>query len=225
MFSGWRIAATLIAFLTVVAGLSLLAVRLMSTPPSREPHLKRLTGTVAEGLVYRAPKEAFPRASCDACRIARKKLGVFTVGAFCILEFDNLVVNLPDANSQVCRIDKKQNTSESHLGVEALSDALELKALASVSGRQNIPRVAGLSVNGFMLNRMEGESLLPICRAARLKSKGRDIKLYDVTIARGKEEEKVESAILETSPRIVIRWRDGCLDIDNGLENHRPPQD
>lgn len=180
-------------------------------PDEPEPSgMKKLSGTVAEGLVYRATKEAFPRATCDACRTGRIKAGIFSLGGFQTIEFDNLVVNLPAEDSE-------NTKGKWFASQDAVADYFGLKPFIKLSGGDNggkkkkkkMPKIAGITVNGLTVNKIEKDAIVPLVKAKTLKNSGRHIELHDVSIFRDGAVEDVASARLVMKPYLMLKWRKG----------------
>ena len=206
------------AFFAAAGALAWLATsRPTGVQPPPAAGMKRLSGTVAERLVYRVPSEPFPRASCDACRMGRLKAGIFSLGGFRTIEFDNLVVNLPPRQTAIGGKATERKTEAGAAKKEERTDvvgAFGLKPLTSLSKEVGkVPRFAGVKVNGFALNRMVDQTLVPMVSAAALKNSGRRIVLEAAVVHRGEVAERVPSATLELKPRLVLKWPGGFWEL------------
>lgn len=211
---------------TIVMGVATwCALHIAIDEPVKLVGMKRLSGPVGEGFVYRSPKEPFPRTTCDACRVGKKKMGVFSLGAFNVIEFDNLVVNIPPAGKNpqkksvniidtVRNVKKKEKRGEKN-EIDGVVNALNLESIMSISQNELKRSFAGIKINRFTLNRMEGDALTPIFTAALLQSRGRRIILKGLTVIRGGEEENIASAELQVKPNVKIIWNGGFLDLSN----------
>jgi hypothetical protein len=217
----WLVLATL--FVIILMGAATWYALNFSTGNDLKPvGMKRLSGTLAEGLSYRQPKESFPRISCDACRIGKKKMGVFSLGAFSTIEFDNLVVNIPPGGMRPKResakvIDVVQCEKNQKEAVKDIVGAFNLESVMSISREDMKRSFAGIKINRFAINRMGEETLAPIVFVNTLQNRGRRIILNGVSIFREGSEERIVSAELIFKPRIQIVWDGGSFDLSDLL--------
>ena len=184
--------------------------------------MKCLSGTLAEGVSYWQSKERFPRVSCDACRIGKKKLGVFSLGAFNTIEFDNLVVNIPSGGirpkSESTNVIDTVLCETNHKDVvKDVVEAFKLSSVMSISQKEMKRSFAGIKINRFIINRMGSENLIPIVSVNELHNRGRRIILNGVSIFREGSEESIASAELIFKPRIRIVWDGGFFDLSDML--------
>ena len=217
----WLVLATL--FVIVLMGAATWYALNFSTGNDLKPvGMKRLSGTLAEGLSYRQSQESFPRISCDACRIGKKKMGVFSLGAFSTIEFDNLVVNIPSGGMRPKRESAKvsdvvqceKNHKET---VKDIVGAFNLESVMSISREDMRRSFAGIKINRFAINRMGEETLVPIVFVNTLQNRGRRIILNGVSIFREGSEKRIVSAELIFKPRIQIVWDGGFFDLSDLL--------
>lgn len=214
----WRIGLAAVAT-AAVFGFAIWRALNLTVEESKPSGLKVLSGTVAEGFTYRSSREKFPRATCGACRYGKMKLGVISIGALNVLEFDDLVVNLPPSPQYAGQANGVSATSKASLATQGdavtaeVVDAFNLKPLLSQLPKGLKMNLAGFRINRFVLNRMEGDELKLVVSAERVKSKGRRIFLHGVTLARNGTVEKLPSAELLLKPRIKLVWPSGSWDI------------
>jgi hypothetical protein len=216
----WLVLATL--FVIVLMGAATWYALNFSTGNDLKPvGMKRLSGTLAEGLSYRQSKESFPRISCDACRIGKKKMGVFSLGAFSTIEFDNLVVNIPSGGMLVKR-EESTNVSDTvqreknHKDVvQDVVEVFKLESVMSISRKDKRRSFAGIKINRFAINRMGEETLVPIVSVNTLQNRGRRIILNGVSVFREGSEESIASAELILKPRLRIVWDGGFFDLSD----------
>ena len=206
------------AFFAAAAALAWLAASRSTGVQPPAAGMKRLSGTVAERLVYRVPSEPFPRASCDACRMGRLKAGPFSLGAFNVVEFDDLVVNIPPGGLG----GNAEEHGNATLSGSSFAEALNLKPLVGMSQSQGGGRKMkfhGIKINGFALNKMEGRELVPIASAATVRNSRRTIVLQDVVLRRNGAEERIAEAKLELKPRVAIVWPGGIWDLGAAISS------
>ena len=202
MCSTGRLRLQVAVFIAAVCGIVWIGVR-QDMPESPKPNqMKRLSGTIAEELVYRIPKEPFPRASCKACRVGKMKAGVFSLGAFNVVEFDDLAVNIPPGGL------RELKGGDAGGGVEKSAG---LTPLVSMSGWKGGMKFHGITVNGLRVGRMDGTNLVPLFVASKVKNSGRKIVMKSVTLYRNGESETIPSATLALDPSPVVQWSGGSF--------------
>lgn len=178
--------------------------------------LKRLSGPVADGFMYRSPKEPFPRATFDAFRIGKIKVGVISLAPFSTVEFDNLVLNIPPT-ADVCPHPAPDGTapvaSASHVAGGGVADAFGIRSLAAMAYGKPIGRIGGIRINGLSIGRMDGKELKPILSARRLKNSGRKIVVEGLVLYDMSGERQVENAELVSKPEPAIVWQGGRFEL------------
>lgn len=203
-----------ISALIVVVGFAIWVANLDFSFGAEHQGYKRLSGTVAEGFVYRSSKEPFPRATCKTLKMGKVKLGPFSVGPLSTLTIEDLIVNLPphEKKDTVAKSSKvKHRGSESALQI---TDFLGLNSLVEISHPKAARRFSKIVINGLELNRMEGAVLRPVLRAARLESQMQRVILKDVIVYCEDREEMHHTAelVLNQTPRLI--WPGGEFVID-----------
>jgi len=199
-----------------VAGLACWGVLHIRIDGSQPVGMKNLSGTVAEGFVYRAGKEKFPRATCDACRIGKMKMGVISLGAFNTVEFDNLIINLPPPSD-----DDPDSINERKMpddGASSILSSFQLKPIVAMARVDAKKSFASVRINRLIVNRMAGEELELVFSADVLRTKGKKIGLQGVTLGRCGVVHKVQAAELLLKPRMKIVWPGGVWDITDVVE-------
>ena len=209
MIHQWRIWLTTATTVAVV-GFAIWCALSFEPDKPKPIGMKNLSGTVAEGFYYRSGKEKFPRATCDACRIGKMKMGLISLGAFNTLEFDNLVVNIL-TNSEL-KIEKDTREAAKDVAPEIV-DRFSLKPLMGIAQNGLKKSFSSIRINGFQLNRLVNDELELVFSAGTLRNSGRNVILRDVVLNRGGEKECLKSAELKLRPRMVIVWSGGEWDI------------
>lgn len=195
-----RLTLAAVAVTVVMSAVTWCALRITIDQPGKPVGIKRLSGTAAESFAYGLPKEPFPRVTCDACRVGKKKMGVFSLGAFNVIEFDNLVVNIPQIKAKqkkeldnvvhtVRNAKKKKKNVERKNEIDGVVSAFNLESMMSMSCNER--SFAGIRINRFALNRMEGDVLKPILTVSTLQNRGRRIMLKGLTVFRDGEGKKI----------------------------------
>jgi len=178
--------------------------------------LKRLSGPVADGFMYRSPKEPFPRATFDAFRIGKIKAGVISLAPFSTVEFDNLVLNIPPT-ADVCPHPAPDGTapvaSASHVAGGGVADALGIRSLAAMAYGKPIGRIGGVRINGLSIGRMVGKDRRPVLSARCLKNSGRKMLVDGLRVYDADGERFVGRAEFVTKPVPAIVWQDGRFEL------------
>lgn len=221
MKPAWRVLLPALVFLGIL-GLALW-VSVAYQPDGGENAgngYKRLSGTVAEGFAYRVGRERHPRVTCSACRVGKMKLGLVSLGAFNTVEIDDLVINIPEAATKTSsnRRTKEANAQAQGLSAEtdAVVEALNLKPVMAMA-KAEARRFAGIKISNFQVNRMSGESLRPVIKAALLKNSGRRIMLYSAVLYKDGERFNLDSVELVVKPRFKLLWSTGTWDLTEML--------
>lgn len=217
MTSTWRILLLSLAFFAVV-GLSMWAALACHPEDDRQGGngYKRLSGTVAEGLVYRVGRERHPRITCSACRVGKMKLGMISLGAFNTVELDDLVINVPEWTADPLKR-KPSKEVKGNSEADAVVDALNLRPVVAMA-HVKAKKFASIRISRLQINRMSGERLLPILKAESLKSSGRRMTLQNVVLYRDGQELALQAAELEARPRFRLVWPDGAWDLTDALK-------
>lgn len=212
----WRIFLLAVAFSAIV-GLCVWSAFHFKAEEKKPVGMKRLSATVAEGFSYRSGREKHPRMTCRACRIRKVKMGVFSIGGMNVLEFDDLVVNMPRAE-MVSEKGIRKSSGKSAASTDAKSpvemvERFNLKSLMAMAPGVLKKSFTGLQINRFTLNRQIGDSLELVFSAEIVKNKKKSIVMQGVTICRDGKKERLASAKLEFKPRFKIVWQGGSWDI------------
>ena len=223
----WQASLGLAAFSLIVGGIVWLALSDWRKPPPSNGY-KTLSGAVAEEFVYRLGREPFPRVSCQSCRFGKLKAGPFSLGAFSTIEIEGLALNAPPGKA----VEKRAAASDRPKGPVAAKasqssssppnvlDVLHLKSL--ISSRTRVSRrIAGVTISGLCLNRMEGDMLVPVLKARCLKNVRERIALFDVELFDGAARQTIPEATLQLKPSPRLVWPRGVLDLSSFFESLR----
>ena len=197
------------AFFAIVFGVIWFSPSPVKNPAKTGDGTKKLSRTLAEGLSYHEGSDPFPRALCDACRVGKVKVGIFSLSAFNTIEFDNLVVNIPEDFD----ISPKQKESAVHVedsvsGGE-MATMFDPRPFLSMSGISTKRKFHGIKINGFSINAVRGGTLSPVVNAGRLRNSGTKIILENVAIYDDGFTTRVDRANLKLKPYIAISWIGG----------------
>jgi len=216
MMSTGRILLLSLAFLGIVGLAMWAAVVYQPTDNNKSGNgYKRLSGTVAEGFVYRVGREKHPRATCSACRVGKMKLGLISLGAFNTIEFDDLVINVPESLPNVSE-DKKSKGTQGKSEPDTLVDTLNLRPVMSMA-RAEAKKFAGIKIAGFQINKMSGDQLLSILKAESLRNSGNRMMLYNAVLYKDGQELLLREVELKVKPRFKLVWTAGVWDLADML--------
>lgn len=203
-----------LAFLGIVGLAMWAAVAYHPVDDKKESNgYKRLSGTIAEGFVYRVGRERHPRVTCSACRVEKLKQGMISLGAFTTVEFDDLIINIPDADHRAVESDCSEKSMEKS-DADAVVDALSLRSsMADVKAK----RFAGIRISRLQINKMSGDALVPIVHAGSLKNSGKRILLHDAVLHREGQVHRLKEVELKVKPRFRLIWPTGSWDLTDVL--------
>jgi hypothetical protein len=176
---------------------------------------KQLSRTVAEGFVYRFGSEKYPRASCSACRIGKMKIGFVSLGAINTIEFDDLIINIPESQKK----DGEDITTRIQDGkseTEMVVDAFNLNPVIRMACAE-AKKFAGIRISKLQINRMSRNSLEPIIHASTMKNSGKRILLYNVVLHKDGQTHKLKEVELEVKPDLKLVWSTGSWDLTDVL--------
>lgn len=221
MMPTWRIILLSLAFHGIVGLAMWVAV---AYHPDGEKqggnNYKRLSGTVAEGFVYRVGREKHPRATCSACRVGKMKLGLISLGAFNTIEFDDLVINIPEAGEKTESNKQVKSdvpiTQKPKAETDAVVETLNLKPVMSMAHAE-AKKFSGIKITNFQINQMSGEKLLPVIKAASLKNSGKRLVFHNATLYKGGEKLDLKEVELIAKPRFKLVWATGSWDLTETL--------
>lgn len=210
--STWRILLLSLAFLGIVGLAMWAAVAYHPVDDKKESNsYKRLSGTVAEGFVYRVGREKHPRVTCSACRVGKLKLGLVSLGAFNTIEFDDLVVNVPD--TAWCSVeDNHPKKSKGKSDVDMIVDTFNLRSGMDRASAET-KKFAGIKISKFKINKMSGNDLVPIIHAKSLKNSGKRILLHNAVLYKEGQVYKLKEVELKVKPRFKLVWPTGSWDL------------
>lgn len=217
MMSAWRMLLLSMAFLGVV-GMAVWAVVAHRPVEDKKGGVgyKRLSGTVAEGFAYRVGSEKYPRVTCSACRVGKMKLGLISLGAFNAIEFDDLVINVPEASPCPAVEAGCSETPKGKSDADVVVNAFSLKSVMSMACVE-AKAFAGIRISRLRVNKMVGDSLVPILSAESLKSAGRRLVLHNAVLHMEGQTQKAAEVELKVNPRFRLVWPTGSWDLTDVL--------
>lgn len=217
MMSAWRMLLLSMAFLGVV-GVAVWAA--LAHRPAEDKKgvvgYKRLSGTVAEGFACRVGGEKHPRVTCSACRVGKMKLGLISLGAFNAIEFDDLVINVPEASPCPAVEAGCSETPEGKSDADVVVNAFGLKSVMSMACVE-AKAFAGIRISRLRVNKMEGDSLVPILSAESLKSAGKRLVLHNAVLHMEGQTQKAAEVELKVKPRFRLVWPTGSWNLTDVL--------
>lgn len=216
MMPTWRILLLSLAFIGIVGLAMWAAIAYQPTDNNKGGNgYKRLSGTVAEGFVYRVGREKHPRATCSACRVGKMKLGLISLGAFNTIELDDLIINVPDASPSPIQ-DRQNGSQQEKSDADLVVDALNLKPVMAMA-RAEAKKFAGVKISKIQINKMSGDSLLPLVHAESLKNSGKRLMFHNVILHKDGQEQKLSEVELKVKPRLKLIWSSGSWDLTDML--------
>lgn len=215
-----RILASVGVFLLAVGSLVWIASVPRDRGDLRKPSgYKALSGTIAEDFSYHVSKDRFPRAICKACRVGKKKLGPISLGALNTLELDEVVLNVPSKpkaeplQTTVPKAETLQGVSpKADAAATTLVETLGLEPLAGLSEKLKGRKFVAVTIRGLAVNRVVGDRAMPVFRARLVRTEGRTVRVYGLSLAERNAE--IPEATLEREPVLRLVWPQGSLVLD-----------
>lgn len=202
----WRILLLTLAFFGSV-GLVMWAVTAHDSSDHRkvEGGYKKLSDTVAEGFVYRSGCEPYPRVTCSACRVGKLKLGIISLGAFNTIEFDDLVINIPESIDNGTISGSYGIEGKEAREIDVLVQSLNLGPVMTMA-RVGARKFTGIRISKLWMNRMSSDGLKPILTADILKNSGKRLVLCNVVLHMDGHPMRMREAELKVNPEVRVVW-------------------
>lgn len=164
---------------------------------------------IGEGLVVtRAGYYGVRFVECDAIKIAKRKLGVLTIGALNVLQIKNLKVVLPE---NLRRGDcAPGNTSRPERAVSQELVRIFGIDKSILDGRFPGTKFSGVEIDGLQVFELDAATNVVFRFSAQDGKLGRrGLELEGCLVNDGGTTQNVGKAVLEVKPELRLRWPDG----------------
>ena len=185
---------------------------------------------IASGMSVRYRHLHAESVSFKAARVRRRRMGAFILGAFRVLELDDVLLTLPlpaEMGAVAPPMEKKPeekptgggkvpSASASHKPRNPLDGVLEKIGLSGVGG------FSGVTIRGIRVGRMTDTGAEPLFTAKWAKTRGTALELSQCEVFRDGKRESVPEARLELKHGLRLVWPGGSLDLPDLQEAGKP---
>ena len=179
---------------------------------------------IASGMSVRYRHLHAESVSFKAARIRRMSIGAFALGAFKVLELDEVSLNLPlpaemgavtpPAGKKLT--EKPENGAKAPSAPESQRGKLD-KVLEKV-GLSGVGRFSGVMIQGLRVGRITETGAEPLFTAQKAETRGTSLRLSRCVVFRDGKPEPVKEARLEWKDGLRLVWPGGSLDLPELVE-------
>lgn len=179
---------------------------------------------IASGMSVRYRHLHAESVSFKAARIRRRSMGAFVLGAFKVLELEEVSLNLPlpaemgavtpPAGKKLT--EKPENGAKAPAAPESQRGKLD-KVLEKV-GLSGVGRFSGVMIQGLRVGRITETGAEPLFSAKRAETRGTSLQLSRCEVFRDGKRESVPEARLEWKDGLRLVWPGGSLDLPELVE-------
>ena len=174
---------------------------------------------IASGMSVRYRHLHAESVSFKAAMIRRRRMGAFVLGAFKVLELEDVRLNLPlPAEMGVATPPAEKPAG----GVKAPPVPARRKSpldkVLEKVGLSGIGRFSGVTIRGIRVGRMTDTGAEPLFTAKRAETKGTTLRLFQCELCRNGKRELVPEARLEWKDGLRLVWQGGSLDLPELVE-------
>ena len=178
---------------------------------------------IASGMSVRYRHLHAESVSFKAARIRRMSIGAFALGAFKVLELEEVSLNLPLPAEMGAVTPPKEKPAEkpadgamAHAAPEVRKDQLN-RALEKV-GLSGVGRFSGVMIQGLRVGRITETGAEPLFNAQKAETRGTSLRLSRCVVFRDGKPEPVKEARLEWKDGLRLVWPGGSLDLPELVE-------
>ena len=183
---------------------------------------------IASGMSVRYRHLHAESVSFKAARIRRRSIGAFVLGAFKVLELEDVSLNLPlpAEMGAVTPLAEKKPAEKAAGGAKAPSASAsqrgKLDKVLEKIGLSGVGRFSGVMIQGLRVGRITETGAEPLFTAKRAETKGTSLCLTHCVVFRDGKAEPVREARLEWKDGLRLVWPDGSLDLPDLVEAGKP---
>ena len=187
---------------------------------------------IASGMGVRYRHLHAESVSFKAARIRRRSVGAFVLGAFRVLELEDVRLNLP-LPAEMGEVAPAEKSAEMEKPADA-AKAPFVPATRKDKGRGPMDKVlekiglsgvgsfSGVMIRGLRVGRMTDTGAEPLFTAVKAETRGRTLLLSRCEVFRDGKKESVPEARLEWKDGLRLVWSDGSLDLPDLVEASKP---
>ena len=179
---------------------------------------------IASGMSVRYRHLHAESVSFKAARIRRRRMGAFVLGAFKVLELEDVSLNLPlpAEMGAVTPLAEKKPAEKPADGAKAPaapeSRKGKLDKVLEKIGLSGVGRFSGVMIRGIRVGRITETGAKPLFTAQKAETRGSSLQLSRCEVFRDGKRESVPEARLEWKAGLRLVWPDGSLDLPELVE-------
>ena len=182
---------------------------------------------IASGMSVRYRHLHAESVSFKAARIRRRKMGAFTLGAFRVLELEDVSLNLPlpAETGAVTPLAEKKPAEKAAGGAKAPAapevrkdQKGQLDKVLEKIGLSGIGRFSGVTIQGLRVGRITATGAEPLFTAQKAETRGPSLQLSRCEVFRDGKRESVPEARLYMKDGLRLVWPGGSLDLPELVE-------
>ena len=180
---------------------------------------------IASGMSVRYRHLHAESVSFKAARIRRRSMGAFVLGAFKVLELEDVSLNLPlpAEMGAVTPLAEKKPAEKPADGAKApplpARRAGPLDGVLEKIGLSGVGRFSGVMIRGLRVGRMTETGAEPLFTAQKAETKGASLMLSRCEVFRDGKRESVPEARLDWKDGLRLVWQGGSLDLPELVES------
>ena len=165
--------------------------------------------------------------SFKAARIRRMNIGAFALGAFKVLELEDVSLNLPlpAETGAVTPLAEKKPAEKAAGGAKAPAapevrkdQKGQLDKVLEKIGLSGVGRFSGVMIQGLRVGRITEMGAEPLFTAQKAETRGASLRLSQCVVFRDGKPEPVKDARLERKDGLRLVWSGGSLDLPDLVE-------
>lgn len=178
---------------------------------------------IASGMSVRYRHLHAESVSFKAARIRRRSIGAFVLGAFKVLELEDVSLNLPLPAEMGAVAPPKEKPAERVADGAKAPSAPEsqrgkLDKVLEKVGLSGIGRFSGVTIQGLRVGRITETGAEPLFTAKRAETRGTSLQLSRCEVFRDGKRESVPEARLYMKDGLRLVWPGGSLDLPELVE-------
>ena len=185
---------------------------------------------IASGMSVRYRHLHAESMAFKTARIRHRRMGVIALGAFRVLELEDVCLNLPlPAEMGAVSLPMEKKSVEDPAGGGKAPAAFEppkprnpLDRVLEKIGLPGLGSLTGVTIRGIRVGRMTDTGAEPLFNAQRAEARRTALQLSQCEVFRDGKKESVPEARLEWKDGLRLVWADGSLDLPDLQEAGKP---
>ena len=182
---------------------------------------------IASGMSVRYRHLHAESVSFKSARSRHRRMGSIVVGAFRILELEDVSLNLP-LSAEMGEVTPQMEKSADGAKDPSASEPRKGKSRSPLDkvlekiGLSGIGKFSGVTIRGIRVGRMTDTGAEPLFTAKRAETRGTTLRLSRCEVFRDGKRESVPEARLEWKDGLRLVWPGGSLDLPDLQEASKP---